>query len=135
MTDSNTSAPVLTCAACAERGKTWNGSDPVCAFANGAFSEDNWSCATVERLREVVCEGQNPMPPHVDYRFCFDQKYATVQIDHVEDAQGERIGLALWVSWYKNRGRTEAMWVLDADKPPRAPTESELLAILAHFEP
>ena len=120
------------CIACAARGKTWNGSDPRCAFETGAFSPENWNCATVNALRELVYEGQNPMPPGVDYRYCDDQKYATVCIDDVE-LDGARIGLALWVSWYKSRGSTEAVWLLSQDAPPRAPSEAELRAILTHY--
>ncbi len=120
------------CKACAARGKTWNGSDARCAFETGAFSAENWNCATLNALRDLVYEGQNPMPPGVDYRYCDDQKYATVHIDGVE-LDGERIGLALWVSWYKSRGSTEAVWLLSESAAPRAPTERELLAILAHY--
>ncbi len=120
------------CMACAARGKTWNGSDPRCAFESGVFSAENWNCATLNALRELVYEGQNPMPAGIDYRYCEDQKYATVCIDAVE-LDGERIALALWVSWYKSRGATEALWLLSESTAPRAPTERELLAILAHY--
>ncbi len=122
------------CTACALRGKNWQGDDPRCAFTGplSTFSADNWNCATVNAVRDLVWEGQSPMPPGVDYRYCSDQKYATVHIDEVE-LHGERIGLALWVSWYKSRGGTEALWLLREDGPPRRPTEAELLAVLEHY--
>lgn len=120
------------CQACQSATKDWNGDDRRCAFSEGRFSSNNWMCATVDALRDLVYEGQTPMPPGVDYRYCEDQKYATVVIDHVE-LEGERIGLALWVSWYKSRGGTDAVWLLDSSSPPRTPTEAELRAILAAY--
>lgn len=126
---------MYTCKACAERGKPWAGDNPRCGFTgpNQSFVPDNWSCATLDRLRELVYEGQVSLPAGVDYQYCDDQKYATVNIDTVT-LEDERIGLALWVSWYKSRGTTDAVWVLDNDRPPRPPTEAEVLAIVAHFE-
>lgn len=121
----------MTCKMCAERGKTWNGDDPKCAFV-GAF-EDNWNCATIGALRDICYEGQNPMPAGVDYQYCEDQKYATVNIDDIETPNGNRIGMALWVSWYKRRGSTDAVWVLDNHHPPRIPTEEEVVTIVNHF--
>jgi len=43
------------------------------------------------------------------------------------------MGLCLWVSWYKSRGRTEAMWILDEDNEPRQPNFVELEAIIEHY--
>lgn len=122
------------CPMCAERGKTWNGDDPKCAFS-GKFS-DNWNCATLNAIRDICYEGQNPMPAGVDYRYCDDQKYATIKIDECEMPNGGRIGLALWVSWYKSRAKTDAMWILSEydSEPPREPTAPELIAIIAHFQ-
>ena len=51
----------------------------------------------------------------------------------MENSKGDLLGLALWVSWYKDRGTTDAMWVLSSDRVPRAPTEEELLLIYAHY--
>lgn len=121
----------VTCEACQSRGQTWNGDPPRCAF-DGAFG-NNWNCATLNALRDICYEGQDPMPSGVDYQYCDDMKYATIRIDHIERQDGNRIGMALWVSWYKSRGTTDAVWVLDSDGPPRIPTENELLAIIAGY--
>ena len=119
----------MACKACLERGKNWQGSDPRCAFPdNGVFTPDNWSCATLEKLRDFVYEGQASMPPRVDYRYCDDDKYATLCVHDLDGLDG---ALALWISWYKSRGATDALWLLFQDKPPRRPTEQELLTILA----
>lgn len=121
------------CPACARRGKNWNGDEPRCAFAQGqAFNSDNWMCAAVNALRDLVYEGQAKLPPGVDYQYCSDQKYATVRIDEVE-LNGERVGLALWVSWYKSRGGTDAVWILTEGQPPRLPTFDEVGAVLAYY--
>jgi hypothetical protein len=58
-----------------------------------------------------------------------EEQYSTINVDDV-------IGLgamALWVQWYKNRGRTQAMWLLFEEMPPRQPTEEECLLIVAHY--
>lgn len=106
------------CKLCRQRGKTWNGDDPKCAFV-GEFA-DNWNCATLNAIRDI--------PNGVDYQYCDDRKYATIKTDGIDG-----LGLALWVAWYKSRGNTEAMWLLFADEPPRIPTERELLAIIYHY--
>lgn len=114
------------CKACEERGKTWNGSDPRCAFKTGGTFGDNWNCATVGMIRDLCYEGTEHQRG-VDYQYCDDQQYATVKVNHIEDLADRP--LALWVSWYKNRGETDAMWLLFDDKPPRRPTEQECLLI------
>lgn len=124
----------MICQRCKKRGKDWNGDDPTCAFAKGKrFSGENWNCATANAVRDIVYEGQHPMPDAVDYRYCEDMKYATVKIDDLEMDNGNRIGMALWVAWYKSRGKTDAIWILDYDEPPRAPTEKELNRIIEAF--
>lgn len=115
----------MTCAACKARGQTWNGSPPVCAFDDWG---GNWNCATIGAIRDIAYEGQSPMPSGVDYQYCDDQKYATIFLDRIEDLPSGR-ALSLWVSWYKSRGRTDALWLLDSDGPPRRPTEADCLAI------
>lgn len=116
------------CDACDTRGKTRRGDDSKCAFTGGKFGE-NWNCATVDMVRGICYEGQE-LPGGIDYQYCEDQKYATISIDHLEM---EDRPLALWVSWYKNRGRTDAMWLLFDDRPPREPTEAECLAVVADY--
>jgi hypothetical protein len=38
------------------------------------------------------------------------------------------------VSWYKQRGGTDALWILDSYNKPRKPTEEELLAIVKYYK-
>lgn len=124
------------CQMCLERGgKTWAGSDPTCAFEDGAsFSRDNWNCATVNAIRDICYEGQRQLQRGVDYQYCDDQKYATINIhDILTDDETINLGDALWVSWYKNRGRTDEMWMLGGGDPPRLPTEQDCRIIIRKY--
>lgn len=123
----------MPCKMCRQRGKDWGGDDPKCAFDAHLDFGDNWMCATLNAIRDICYEGQREMPPGVDYRYCEDQKYATIKIDEIE-CSGERIGYCPWVCWYKNRGGTDAVWILDSYEPPRRPTEGECLAIIEYYE-
>lgn len=120
----------MTCRLCKERGKAWPGDDPRCAFEEGYFG-DNWNCATANHIRDIVYEGQNPMPPGVDYQYCEDMKYATVRLPDGLNIAGQP--MALWVSWYKSRGETDAMWLLFCDREPRRPTAEECEEIIIAF--
>lgn len=118
--------PSRACRMCQERGKTWNGDDPKCSFPDGGkFSAEGWNCATANALRDI--SGQSEPHPAADYRYCDDQNYSTLQIDKVDLPSGS--AYALWMTWYKHRGRTEGMWLLDDDEP-RIPTEDDALAII-----
>ena len=113
------------CKACIARGQTWIGNAPKCSFTeDGLFTGEGWNCATANLIREIVYEGQE-LPYWVNYQYCDDDKYAVINIDDLDDVPG----LALWVAWYKNRGRTDAMWILDSYMTPRVPTEDECVAI------
>jgi hypothetical protein len=119
---------LVMCDACTKRGQTWEGSSPRCAFEGGRFSE-NWNCATTNLIRDICYEGQD-LPHGVDYQYCEDQKYATIKVDHIELDDSP---LALWVSWYKSRGATDAMWLLYENAPPCKPTEAQCLKIVAAY--
>lgn len=85
----------MTCKLCTERGKTWQGDDPECAFETGTFSAKNWNCATMGKLRNL-CEDSTVWNE--------DQNAALLcgeDCDHVV------------LSWYKRRGRTEGAYMLN----------------------
>jgi len=120
-------SPEDQCDMCRSRGKTWNGDDPKCSFPRGGiFSADGWNCATSNGIRDLC--GQDEKHPSSDYRYCDDQNYSTIKIDEVDLESGP--AMALWVSWYKRRGRTEAMWLLSNYDPPRLPTAADCAAII-----
>ena len=89
-----------------------------CYFSN---SNNEWNCQTVNLIRDLVYEGQK-LKPGIQYMYCEDQKYATIKIDDIY-IKDQRIGMTLWVSWYKQRGATDALWILDSYDKPRKPTE------------
>ena len=127
----------MACKRCEERGKTWNGADPRCAFLNGVFDTNNWNCATANAIREIFDERE-------DYRIYSlrdeDQNIAllsTLDFDVLPklNAEGKpnRQPTSLWVGWYKERGRTEGMYLMFEYVPPCPPTEEECLKIIAHY--
>ena len=120
----------MTCKLCKERDKTWSGDDPVCYFD---VPEHNWNCATINAVRDICYEGQE-LKDGVHYEYCDDEKFATINIHSIRDSEGY-IGRCLYVAWYKNRGGTEALWILDGEGDiPRNPTEGELSAIIEHYK-
>lgn len=60
-----------------------------------------------------------------------DQSACAINIAGVElpDSGAQ---LTLWVSWYKRRGRTDAMWLLNEKGEPTRPTEADCIAICYH---
>lgn len=112
----------MTCMACIERGKTWRGDDPCCAFERGRFSRDNWNCGTMNNLREAIKSTG-------DIKIIEDQSYALIA----------NSGGVLYVTWYKNRGATDnAILMEDADgeeEAPVPPTEAQVLRVMRGMRP
>lgn len=90
----------MKCKRCIERGKTWQGDEPRCAFSEGVFSEDNWNCATMNDLRGK-CE----------LRHWNDDQYSAIV---PVPAHGDDSGQFIVLGWYKNRGTTEFASVMSA---------------------
>lgn len=115
-----------TCPLCAARGKTWNGSDPTCGFhRDGSFNGENWNCATLNELRGIVEE-------HTQWLDSVQQHAANLDIGEVE-LPNDGIGFALWLTWYKSRGKTDAAYIMHDLNAPRPLTEADALAILHHY--
>lgn len=82
------------CPRCQERGQTWRGSPPVCAFYDGRFTGDNWNCATMNALRDKATSDWN------------EDNY----MGFLRGPNGDH----LIMTWYKRRGRTsDALVVCD----------------------
>jgi hypothetical protein len=121
-------------------GKTWSGSSIGCPFQSSDTFGDNWNCGAINKIRDLcdyACEKEDY---RLHYQYCEDQKYCTINTFVVDDAVGwedpkeiTALGLCLFVSWYKSRGRTEAMWLLDEDKIPRKPTLEDLKRITDYY--
>lgn len=96
------------CKRCRERGQTWKGSAPKCAFESEVFSGNNWNCATMNALRELV----------EDKAVWNDDQYLAMK------STGQ--GIFIVLSWYKRRGRTEgAWWVFGEDMKPLTMRDAE----------
>ena len=57
---------------------------------------------------------------------------ATINVDNVEFE--DKSVLTLYVSWYKNRGTTDAMWLLNECDIPIKPTYNDLEAIVKYYK-
>lgn len=90
------------CKLCNLRGKTWNGSDPVCAFDDkGMLIEDfksNWKCATLSVLREISYNEDRVI-------FSNDENASIIDYD----------GNFIFLKWYKSRGRTDYIKIFNAN--------------------
>lgn len=131
---------MIKCKACCEQTKDWNGDDPKCAFTTDVFSSDNWRCATVGKIRELVSSERHGSILTNLYG-SDGQNYATVNTANIqvakwsdEDGWETPNPVCLWIGWYKNRGATEGMYLMFENLPPRPPTEDECLVILKHYE-
>lgn len=129
----------MTCRMCRERGQTWKGDAPQCAFPNGGeFDAANWNCATANAIRDLCSAPSYRSEPHpegVHHEYavndgCADQSYATIRTSDVD--LKTTYADCLWVGWYKNRGRTEGMWLM-GEGGPTLPTEADALAIIERY--
>lgn len=117
---------VVACKRCEERGKTWEGADPVCGFdARGAFVEENWNCATLGALREKVEDR---------YIWNEDDRLGVVVADGYLPQRragwdgGDRGPVYVIIRWYKHRGRTDsALWWANGAPRPITLSEAELM--------
>ena len=89
------------------------------------FPEDNWNDPLINKIRDI-CDGTiHPLPRGVHRQWHEDQSYATILTEGIlPDAD------CLWLSWYKRRGATDAMWLLSSYDSPRLPTRSDLQEIV-----
>jgi hypothetical protein len=103
------------CKRCRERGKTWEGANPKCAFPSGVFRSDNWNCATMNELRELA-----------------DSAAAWSEDQHAALLPWE--GEFIVLGWYKHRGRTEVARVISTSATLRTLTLRKAEAFLAWSE-
>lgn len=128
----------MPCEACKKQIKTWSGDDPKCGFESGQFDPDNWMCATTKMIRRLADRSEGDAIPGIHFHVSDnEQRYSVIDLDKVKeffDAPGPT-PVSLYVGWYKNRGRTECMWLMFESEPPRPPTEQECLWIMDAYGP
>ena len=104
------------CKRCRQRGKTWPGDDPKCAFEakSGRFDKGNWNCATMNALRSLVDPDDTPWDaPNVIVNL--DERIGVLAVP--EDVTFKDIAPAafLVLAWYKRRGRVGEARIMDSD--------------------
>lgn len=105
----------MACRLCEERGKDWNGDDPVCAFEDNEFSSDNWNCATMNELRSISEEVGMGWRDDLS---CGSIGYVPMDNDYAPD-DFETNGGYIVMTWYKERGRTgNAVFMTDDETVP-----------------
>lgn len=102
----------MVCKLCKERGKTWQGDNPICAFdSKGKFKVNNWNCATMNKLRDIA-ENNND----VRYDCSNEEKTAVLDID----------GGILILNWYKDRGKVDMAVSIDTNNKTFKETNTNL---------
>ena len=106
----------MPCRLCVERGKTWEGDNPRCAFETNTFDSDNWNCATMNTLRDIaeahgMDDGMWPGPT-------FHTRHCDISLAVIPFADRGGFDRFLVLSCYKGRGRTGQAWIFCEDAPP-----------------
>jgi hypothetical protein len=110
------------CRLCRLRVKDWEGNDPRCAFdSHGAFTTDNWRCATMEALCKLV-----------EVEAVWSQEHALLVLAVPEQLElgGHLIHVVL--QRYKHRGKVQAAFAID-DDGRRHSLRVELAAAIVAF--
>ena len=118
---------ITSCQKCGHT-KTWNGDDILCPFQTSTEFIDNWKCGIISQIRDLCEAGIDKQDNRFHHQSCDEQHYVTINIDFLNPA------LCLWISWYKQRGAIDAMWILSEQEPPRKPSFGDLEKILKHYE-
>ena len=113
------------CKLCGQE-KTWKGDDTECPFKNGNRFDLNWNCGQIAKIRELCNLAETENTFYMNYQYCDDQKYVSINVD---DVALQEPALCLWVSWYKNRGGTDQMWLLPEFGSPREVTFDDIQRI------
>jgi len=121
----------VTCKLCTERGKTWNGDDPRCAFESGVFSTDNWRCATMSRLRGIA---EKRGSSERDDNSCASIGYVPLDNDYVPMDAPEMDAGYIVMTWYKDRGRKGQALIMWDDEESRPLTLREAEEAIRVYE-
>lgn len=115
--------------------KEWTGDDINCPFQDGdIFNSNNWNCGIIGKIRDLCDLAIESNDTRFHYRYCDDQKYATIDVSEVlfyEDSPGY---LTMWVTWYKSRGGTDAIYLLDSYRTPVIPTFDLLEKVVQYYQ-
>ncbi|HET7616630.1 MAG TPA: hypothetical protein VFK27_06665 [Bacillales bacterium] len=111
------------CKRCRDRGKTWSGDDPRCAFPDGVFTSHNWNCATMNILRDIADKFGKT---YRDDNSCGSFGYIPMDHDYAPD-DFDTLGGYIAMAWYKERGKTgNAVFMTDDETVPLTTKHAEL---------
>lgn len=103
------------CPRCWKRGKTWQGSNPKCAFRTSTFNTDNWNCATMSALRRLITSRDNGKRQTWHCR----EDMAAGTFGVLLIPENDIINGYLCMTWYKSRGRTDMAVIMDGSNAPQ----------------
>lgn len=116
------------CKRCRERGKTWSGDDPKCAFPKGRFTHDNWNCETMNRMRDIAHELGTT---YRDDNSCGSIGYVPMGADYAP-RDFDILGGYIVMTWYKERGSTGNAVVMREEGAQELTLQHAELAIRTH---
>lgn len=123
------------CPHCQTTTPTWSGSLRECAFVDGsAFSSHNWNCATVNRLRALCEPERRSVLDGVAIYATNDLWHALIDVSEVPLHEQSNSIVWLQVIWYKRRGQTLNVSVIDTEGDVASATEEQCLTTLKHLE-
>ncbi len=134
-------AEPIICHRCSTRVKDWVGDDPNCAFSNkeGLFHSTNWNCATTNTLRSLISNQVDAWGTNFGVSYSDDDVLAIIPLQKVTDeldqdtTTEQYLGDFLLVGWYKQRGETKLLLLVDQDLT-RVPNIHEVESILEVLE-
>ncbi len=120
------------CKLCKERGKTWNGDNPKCAFVEGIFNRNNWNCATMNYLRDIIDELSTGMRNDSD-----SASIGYIPFGDIENGDylfGNYNSGYIVLTWYKNQGKTGNAIVMRDDLPIQELGLDLALKVIEHYK-
>lgn len=121
------------CRRCKERGKDWNGSDPICAFPDGKFDPENWNCATMNALRDLAEEYSTWNEDNKASVINFPFEWVPDLMRSLKVGIEEQAMFAVLV-WYKSRGATPTFLLVGENNYVNTePTLEHAEAIIKHY--
>jgi hypothetical protein len=119
------------------RVKNWNGSDMKCPFQKTLlFSSDNWCCGILARLRFAIEKAieldiSSVKATHTD---CQHQVLIDLMDSEIPVNEEGVFYMAMYVTWYKNRGRTESIWIICDGNAVKRPNRGEIEWVAKELE-
>lgn len=123
------------CKRCRERGKTWQGGDPVCGFDEaGNFLDSNFLCATLGALRDFAADSTTATWHEDSWMAILCGPEQCQMLDKDTYPNAGRGPAYVVMRWYKHRGRTEDVLWWSSSESPRPITLVEAELVISELE-